>query len=63
MKRNSKISSAVAAGAFALLGAADAYAQNKYSLLTPSGIAFSDVRGYEDWAVVSCARMDERALK
>ena len=35
------------------------YAQDKYSLKSPSGIAFSDFKGYEDWAVVSCARTDE----
>ncbi|MGC2529724.1 MAG: cytochrome P460 family protein [Candidatus Acidiferrum sp.] len=34
-------------------------AQNKYSLKAPSGIAFSDFRGYEDWSVVSSARTDE----
>jgi hypothetical protein len=33
--------------------------QDKYSLKSPSGIAFSDFRGYEDWAVVSSARTDE----
>jgi hypothetical protein len=36
-----------------------AYAQDKYALKSPSGIAFSDFRGYEDWAVVSSARTDE----
>ena len=35
------------------------YAQDKYSLKSPSGIAFSDFRGYEDWSVVSSARTDE----
>src|SRR3954468_20761705 len=35
------------------------YANDKYSLKSPSGIAFSDFRGYEDWAVVSSARTDE----
>jgi hypothetical protein len=34
-------------------------AQDKYSLKSPSGIAFSDFRGYEDWASVSSARQDE----
>ena len=34
-------------------------AQDKYSLKSPGGIAFSDFRGYEDWAVVSSARTDE----
>jgi len=33
--------------------------KDKYSLKSPSGIAFSDFRGYEDWAVVSSARTDE----
>ena len=34
-------------------------AEDKYSLKSPSGIAFSDFRGYEDWADVSSARTDE----
>ena len=34
-------------------------ADEKYSLKSPSGIAFSDFSGYEDWAVVSSARTDE----
>src|SRR5437764_3896031 len=34
-------------------------AQDKYALKSPSGIAFSDFRGYEDWAMVSSARTDE----
>jgi hypothetical protein len=34
-------------------------AEDKYSLKSPSGIAFSDFRGYEDWSVVSSARTDE----
>jgi len=33
--------------------------QDKYALKSPSGIAFSDFRGYEDWALVSSARTDE----
>jgi hypothetical protein len=32
---------------------------DKYSLKSPSGIAFSDFRGYEDWPAVSSARQDE----
>jgi hypothetical protein len=35
------------------------YAQDKYSLKSPGGIALSDFRGYEDWAMVSSARTDE----
>src|SRR5215472_16384045 len=34
-------------------------AQDKYSLKTPSGVAFSDFRGYEGWVVVSSAQTDE----
>jgi hypothetical protein len=59
MKRKSKITIAAATAVLAVLGAAAVYAQDKYSLKSPSGIAFSDFRGYEDWAVVSSARTDE----
>ncbi len=50
---------ATAVAVLAVLGAAAVYAQDKYSLKSPSGIAFSDFRGYEDWSVVSSARTDE----
>ena len=50
---------ATAVTVFAVLVATAVYAQDKYSLKSPSGIAFSDFRGYEDWAVVSSARTDE----
>jgi hypothetical protein len=43
----------------AVLVATAVCAQDKYTLKSPSGIAFSDFRGYEDWAVVSSARTDE----
>jgi hypothetical protein len=60
MKRKSKniLKVATATAVLAALGAT-VYAQDKYSLTSPSGIAFSDFRGYEDWAVVSSARTDE----
>ena len=32
---------------------------DKYSLISPDGIAFSDFRGYEDWSLVSSARTEE----
>ena len=41
----------------AILGGTAVYAQDKYSLKSPDGIAFSDFKGYEDWAVVSSARL------
>src|SRR3984885_3181158 len=58
MKRKNKLTMAIATAVFALGGIAG-YAQDKYALKSPSGIAFSDFRGYEDWAVVSSARTDE----
>jgi hypothetical protein len=61
MKRKSISRIATATAVLAALGAA-VYAQDKfdkYSLKSPSGIAFSDFRGYEDWSVVSSARTDE----
>jgi hypothetical protein len=55
---------AVAATALlAVLGGAAPYAHaqgtDKYSLVSPDGIAFSDFKGYEDWSVVSSARTDD----
>jgi hypothetical protein len=52
-----------AAALFAILGGAVLlYAQgqgkDKYSLVSPGGIAFSDFRGYEDWSVASSARTE-----
>jgi hypothetical protein len=52
-----------AAALLAILGSAVLYARgqnnDKYSLVSPGGIAFSDFRGYEDWSVVSSARTDD----
>src|SRR5271166_1321735 len=71
MKRKSQLTIAIATAALAVLVAVVLYAQgqdrvqdrvqdnDKYSLKSPSGIAFSDFRGYEDWSVVSSARTDE----
>jgi hypothetical protein len=54
---------AAAVAVLAVLGAAALFAQgqdkDKYLLKSPSGIAFSDFRGYEDWADVSSARTTE----
>lgn len=59
MTRKGKVIVALATAAFACAGAAAVGAQDKYTLKSPSGIAFSDFKGYEDWAVVSSARTDE----
>jgi hypothetical protein len=50
---------AIAVAALGIFDAVSLRAQDKYSLKSPSGIAFSDFRGYEDWSVVSSARTDE----
>src|SRR5271157_6279228 len=59
MKRKTQLTVAMATAVLAVLGFTSDSAQDKYSLKSPSGIAFSDFRGYEDWAVVSSARTDE----
>jgi len=59
MNRNSKLSVLTAAAILTALGAAVVGAQEKYALKSPSGIAFSDFKGYEDWSAVSSARTDE----
>ena len=33
--------------------------KDKYSLISPDGVALSDFKGYEDWSVVSSARTEE----
>jgi hypothetical protein len=62
MKRNSKLTFAITV-ALAVLAATAVYGlgqdQSKYLLKSPSGIAFSDFRGYEDWATVSSAHTDD----
>ncbi|WP_254062287.1 cytochrome P460 family protein [Acidobacterium sp. S8] len=50
---------ATAAAALAVSLAKAVNVDDKYSLKSPSGIAFSDFRGYEDWAVVGPARTTE----
>lgn len=75
MKRKSNLAIAIVTTVLAVSVAMAVYAQgqdqdkdkdkdkdqnnDKYSLKSPSGIAFSDFRGYEDWPAVSSARTDE----
>ena len=57
---------ATAMAVLAVLAGAVLYAQgqskdannDKYSLVSPGGIAFSDFRGYEDWSAASSARTE-----
>ena len=50
---------ATAAAALAVPLAKAVNVEDKYSLKSPSGIAYSDFRGYEDWSVASVARTDQ----
>ena len=59
MKNKSKLAIAVSTAVLVVSGGPVLSAEDKYALKSPSGIAFSDFRGYEDWAVVSSARTDE----
>jgi hypothetical protein len=36
-----------------LFSAAGLWAQDRFTLVAPNGIAFSEIRGYEDWKVVA----------
>jgi len=49
----------IATAALAIFVVVAVYAQDRYSLVSPGGIAFSDFRGYGDWPAVSSARQDE----
>ena len=62
MKDKNKLVITLVAVTFAALGAAVVYAQapdDKYSLVSPGGVAFSDFKGYEDWSMISSARTDK----
>lgn len=59
MTRKSKFTMTIATAMLTVFGGMTVYAQDKYALISPSGIAFSDFKGYEDWSVVSSARTDE----
>ena len=59
MKRKSVLAIGIVSASLVVLVGTALSAQDKYSLKTSSGVAFSDFRGYEGWQVVSSARTDE----
>src|SRR5262245_673699 len=59
MTRKGILTVATTAAVLAVLGVTAMSGQDSYALKTSTGIAFSDFRGYEDWAVVSSAQTDE----
>lgn len=52
------IAVALATVSVALAVAAQQQAQDKYSLKIPGGLAFSEIKGYEDWQVVGPSLTD-----
>jgi len=57
MKRKLKLAMASSAVVLGVLAAGVALsAQDKYSLKVPDGLAFSEFKGYEDWATVSVSQ-------
>ena len=43
----------ILAAVLAVLGGRAISAQDKYTVQVPGGLAFSEFRGYEDWAVIA----------
>src|SRR6516162_6786060 len=43
----------ILAAVFGLFGGSAIFAQDKYTVKVPGGLAFSEFRGYEDWAVIA----------
>jgi hypothetical protein len=50
------ITAAVLVGALLVLGGKLLFAQDKYTVSVPGGLAFSEFRGYEDWQLVSISQ-------
>jgi len=66
MKRSDIMRVVSVTSVLAVLGGAAVNAQDKqdkYALKTPSGIAFADFKGYENWVVVSSAQTPGDRLK
>ena len=61
MKSITMLTITTATVALAVLGGAAVSAQDKYSLKVPGGLAFSEFRGYEDWAVIAIDHTEERS--
>jgi hypothetical protein len=54
-----KIKFRVVALLLALLACVTVYAQDKYTVKVPGGLAFSEFKGYEDWPLVSISHNGE----
>ena len=61
MKDKKTLTIPITAGVLALVGAWAIFAQDKYTVKVPGGLAFSEFRGYEAWQAISISR-NERAV-
>ena len=61
MKSNCMRTIAIMIALLGILGSSALFAQDKYSLKVPGGLAFSEFRGYEAWQLVSISQ-DGRAI-
>ena len=59
MTRIPSLLTVVIAVVLAVLGGRAISAQDKYTVQTPNGLAFSEFRGYEDWQVVAVSQTEE----
>ncbi len=50
---------AILAGVVAVVGGRAVFAQDKYTLKVPGGLAFSEFRGYEGWQAISMSRSEK----
>src|SRR5213083_3162767 len=56
MKHKTLLTMLMIAGVLAVLGGLALFAQDKYTVKVPGGLAFSEFRGYEAWQVVSISQ-------
>lgn len=61
MKDKKVLTIAMSAGLLAVVGGLAIYAQDKYTVKVPGGLAFSEFRGYETWQAISISR-NERVV-
>src|SRR3954471_9001893 len=50
---------AIATGVAAIFGGLALYAQDKYTVKVPGGLAFDEFRGYEAWQAISLSRNEK----
>lgn len=47
------------AGCFAVVGGMALAAQDRFGVVAPNGVAFSEFKGYDDWRTVSVSQVDD----